>query len=198
MLAEKICLILGLALVGSVIAKSFLMSQRGTRAIVFGKTDRADSLLIPFMLGFIYLLCAQTFDLSAPAFLVARFWGAELGGGGAPITAIIGIALCVAAVIGLIATLISFGTSFRVGIDEQHPSKLITAGVFSKSRNPIYVCFGFFLVGLVFVFASPLVMSALILLLALFHRQVLKEEAFLRHEYGEAFEEYCQKVPRYL
>jgi protein-S-isoprenylcysteine O-methyltransferase Ste14 len=33
----------------------------------------------------------------------------------------------------------SFGTSFRVGIDVEHPDKLVTTGIFAVSRNPIYV-----------------------------------------------------------
>jgi hypothetical protein len=46
-----------------------------------------------------------------------------------------------AALIGFAVTLKSFGDSFRVGIDEKKPDKLVTSGMFAISRNPIYVCF---------------------------------------------------------
>ena len=37
--------------------------------------------------------------------------------------------------------------SFRVGIDNEHPDKLVTTGVFAYSRNPIYVGFIALLLG---------------------------------------------------
>ncbi|MCL2438384.1 MAG: isoprenylcysteine carboxylmethyltransferase family protein [Coriobacteriia bacterium] len=198
MLLEKICLTLGLALIGSVLVNSVILSRGGTRAIVFGETDKTDFLLIPLMATFVYLLLAQTFNLPAPAFLVARLWGVGALEEGVPTTGRLGIGFCAFAVVGLIATLISFGSSFRIGIDERHPSKLVTTGIFALSRNPIYVCFGIFLIGLTLVFASPFIIVVHTLLLLLFHRQVLKEEQFLKDEYGSAFEEYRQRVPRYL
>jgi protein-S-isoprenylcysteine O-methyltransferase Ste14 len=32
----------------------------------------------------------------------------------------------------------------------------------------------------------------------LFRRQVLREEEFMRRQYGEEYEAYCQRVRRYL
>jgi protein-S-isoprenylcysteine O-methyltransferase Ste14 len=32
----------------------------------------------------------------------------------------------------------------------------------------------------------------------LFHRQVLREEDYLRSHYGAAYEDYCHRVRRYL
>jgi hypothetical protein len=39
----------------------------------------------------------------------------------------------------LAASLVSFGKSFRVGIDIDYPDKLVTSGVFAITRNPICV-----------------------------------------------------------
>lgn len=35
--------------------------------------------------------------------------------------------------------LCSFGTSWRIGIDHQSPGSLVTSGVFSRTRNPIFI-----------------------------------------------------------
>jgi protein-S-isoprenylcysteine O-methyltransferase Ste14 len=32
----------------------------------------------------------------------------------------------------------------------------------------------------------------------LFHRQVLREEGFMRQRYGDEFADYCKRVPRYF
>ncbi|WP_374706816.1 isoprenylcysteine carboxylmethyltransferase family protein [Bacillus sp. J14TS2] len=45
-------------------------------------------------------------------------------------------------------SLIVFGKSFRVGLDEDHPNELVTSDVFSISRNPIYTAFLFMLIGI--------------------------------------------------
>src|SRR5574341_2393107 len=38
-----------------------------------------------------------------------------------------------------VASLISFGDSWRVGVDEKQPGALVTTGVYTISRNPIFV-----------------------------------------------------------
>jgi len=43
-------------------------------------------------------------------------------------------------------SLISFQESFRVGIDADHPDRLIMDGVFAFSCNPIYVAFAIILI----------------------------------------------------
>jgi len=98
----------------------------------------------------------------------------------------------------LFASLVSFGRSFRVGIDVDQPDKLVTTGIFAVSRNPIYVGFALVLVGQFLVFPNwvPLVYLAAGFLL--FHRQVLREESFMRQHYSDEYAEYCRRVRRYL
>jgi protein-S-isoprenylcysteine O-methyltransferase Ste14 len=42
----------------------------------------------------------------------------------------VGVCLCLAGVIVVLFSLVSFGRSCRVGIDSDHPDKLVTTGVF--------------------------------------------------------------------
>jgi protein-S-isoprenylcysteine O-methyltransferase Ste14 len=85
-----------------------------------------------------------------------------------------------------------------VGIDVDHPDKLITTGVFAFSRNPIYVAFAFILLGQFLIFSNWIVLAYLIAGVWLFHRQVLREEGFLKDHYGQEYAAYCQRVRRYL
>ncbi|MEB3051229.1 isoprenylcysteine carboxylmethyltransferase family protein [Mycolicibacter sp. MYC123] len=95
-------------------------------------------------------------------------------------------------------TLVAFGSSFRVGIDTDRPDKLVTSGVFSISRNPIYVGFGLLLLGQFLVFPSWIPLIYLLAAVWLFNRQVLREETFMREHYGREYAEYRSRVRRYL
>ena len=99
---------------------------------------------------------------------------------------------------GVVASLVSFGRSFRVGIDVDHPDKLVTTGIFAVSRNPIYVGFALVLVGQFLVFPNWVPLVYLVAGFVLFHRQVLREESFMRQHYSEEYAEYCRRVRRYL
>jgi protein-S-isoprenylcysteine O-methyltransferase Ste14 len=98
----------------------------------------------------------------------------------------------------MVAGLASFGSSFRVGIDTQHPNALITSGIFAFTRNPIYVAFGSVLLGEFLIQPRWLLLLYLAAGIALFHRQVLREEAYLQEHYGAEFTAYRARVRRYL
>ena len=174
-----------------VLAWAALLRRKGIRVIVFGATDRTDFLLIPFVLAIVYAVLANGFRLPLWEPLLRPFWKTVIPGWA-------GLALSAAAIIGMIATLISFGDSFRVGIDEETPDRLVTSGMFRLSRNPIYVCFDSFFIGLFLVHRNIVIALAVIAFALLIHRQILREEKFLFSHYGAEYEEYCRNVRRYL
>jgi protein-S-isoprenylcysteine O-methyltransferase Ste14 len=171
--------------------RAVMLRKKGIRAIVFGETDRSDFLLLPVFFALAYAIFAPAFGFRAPNWLLGRFWVSAWTGG-------LGLLLEAAALIGFAAALKSFGNSFRVGIDEVKPDALVTGGMFAVSRNPVYVCFLIFFLGQFLV--NPCLALAVVLpLLALaIHRQILREEAFLRQHYGAEYQAYCARVRRYL
>jgi protein-S-isoprenylcysteine O-methyltransferase Ste14 len=66
----------------------------------------------------------------------------------------VGVILCLAGLFLLFLSLVSFGKSFRVGIDQNRPDTLVTTGIFAFSRNPIYVAFEFVLLGQFLMFSN--------------------------------------------
>ncbi|HUJ75480.1 MAG TPA: isoprenylcysteine carboxylmethyltransferase family protein [bacterium] len=176
-------------LAGMVLVRSLIMSRHGTRALHFGKIDKKDFLIPPFVLFYLYLLAAAAFNL--PPVSSQVFFGS-------PAAAWVGVALCLAGVCLMAYALVSFGRSFRVGIDTEHADRLVTTGVFSFSRNPIYVAFALVLAGQFLVLPNWILLVYLAGGVALFHRQVLREEAFLVQHYGDDYREYCRRVRRYL
>jgi protein-S-isoprenylcysteine O-methyltransferase Ste14 len=95
-------------------------------------------------------------------------------------------------------SLISFGRSFRVGIDTDRPDRLITSGIFAISRNPIYVAFATVLVGQFLIFPNWILLVYIGAATWLFHRQILREEEYLKKHYGAEYADYCRRVRRYL
>ncbi len=92
----------------------------------------------------------------------------------------------------------SFGKSFRVGIDQDRPGALMTTGGFAVSRNPIYVAFWFVLLGQFLLFPNLIPLVYLAAGTWLFQRQVLREEEFMRRYYGREYSDYCHRVRWYL
>ena len=176
-------------LVGMVVTRLLMMKKRGVDALQFGKLDKTDFLIPPFALFYFYLVFSAAFDL--PSVTTQQFFRCE-------VISWIGVALCLLGLLIFIWSLVSFGQSFRVGIDTQNPDKLITSGVFAFSRNPIYVAFAIILLGQFLVFSNWILLTYFAGAVWLFHRQVLREEDFLKHHYGDEYTAYCNQVRRYF
>jgi len=175
-----------------VFTRIIMLKRRGINVFVFGKTHKSDFLLIPFMLLLVYVAFASSSLLPFPEILITSL--IEKG-----MLAWIGILFSMAGLVGFAFSLKAFGDSFRVGIDDEKPDKLITHGMFSISRNPIYVSFISFLFGFILVHMN---IASIVMLFCFFipliHRQIKREEEFMKGHYGEQYAEYCKKVRRYL
>jgi protein-S-isoprenylcysteine O-methyltransferase Ste14 len=176
-------------LVGMVLTRAFLMKRQGIKALKFGNIDKKDFLIPPFALFYFYIVFAEAFHL--PAVSRQEFFRSEF-------TPWIGVAFCTAGLGLLLWSLISFGRSFRVGIDTDRPDMLVTSGIFALSRNPIYVAFASVLLGQFLIFPNWILLVYMGAATWLFHRQVLREEEYLKKHYGEEYADYCGRVRRYL
>jgi protein-S-isoprenylcysteine O-methyltransferase Ste14 len=176
-------------LLGVVLIRLILLRRAGIKAMHFGRIDKTDFLIPPFAFFYFYTVFAAAFNL--PSVSTHQFF--QCG-----VISWIGAFLCFGGLVLFLLSLFSFGKSFRVGIDLDHSDKLVTKGVFAFSRNPIYVAFGFVLLGQLLVFPNWILLVYLAAGIWLFHRQVLREEEFLSRHYGQEYAEYCNRVRRYL
>jgi protein-S-isoprenylcysteine O-methyltransferase Ste14 len=176
-------------LLGTVITRVLLLRRAGTQAMHFGDLDKTDFLIPPVALFYFYTIFAAAFNW--PLVSTQMFFYSNA-------IAWIGVGLCFMGLLVLFLSLVSFGRSFRVGIDVDQPDKLVTTGVFAISRNPIYVGFALVLVGQFLVFPNWIPLVYLAAGVSLFHRQVLREESFMRQHYGQEYADYCRRVRRYL
>jgi protein-S-isoprenylcysteine O-methyltransferase Ste14 len=176
-------------LLAMVLARVQFLKKRGVVAIKFGELDKSDFLIPPFALFYFYLIFAGAFHW--PNVLAGELFHSVWIGW-------IGVSLCALALLLIFASLISFGESFRIGIDTVRPDKLVTSGIFGLTRNPMYVAFGLVLLGELLIQPNWIFLAYLVGGVGLFHRQVLREEGYLREHYGEEFRTYRARVRRYL
>ncbi len=181
--ALTIVLLLGMAL-----SRVFLLRRQGVKAMKFGETHKTDFLIPPFAFFYFYVIFAAAFGWPS---VTHQFFHSEA-------IAWIGVLLCAAALLLMLWSLISFRQSFRIGIDTDRPDRLITDGAFAVSRNPIYVAFITMTIGQFLIFPNFILLVYIAGAAALIHRQILREEEFLRGHYGHAYAEYRSRVRRYF
>lgn len=113
-------------------------------------------------------------------------------------TKTIGALLVALGLIIFVLAFFNFGKSWRIGIDRQTPGTLVTNGIFRVTRNPIYVAFNLFFTGVFLLNGTWFFLIFGLLAAVAVHFQILREEAFLKVQYGESFDVYRRTVPRYL
>ncbi|MEO6941044.1 MAG: isoprenylcysteine carboxylmethyltransferase family protein [Candidatus Kapaibacterium sp.] len=76
---------------------------------------------------------------------------------------------------------------------------LVESGIYSRTRNPLYLGLIFFYLGFAFLFSSLWAIILLPDVIFVIQRFVIaKEEAYLERRFGEAYLEYKQRVGRWF
>jgi protein-S-isoprenylcysteine O-methyltransferase Ste14 len=94
--------------------------------------------------------------------------------------------------------LISFGKSWRIGIDESNSNELITTRIFKYSRNPISLFMDLYFTGITLIYPNIVFIVVTIGAITGIHLQILREEKFLLNKFGEKYIQYKKQTRRYL
>jgi protein-S-isoprenylcysteine O-methyltransferase Ste14 len=93
------------------------------------------------------------------------------------------------------ATFSAAGTDFN---PTQPAIAMVTTGIYSHVRNPIYQGGTYLLIGLALILASDWMIILLVPALILLHfGVVLREERYLEIKFGDTYRRYRNDVPRY-
>ena len=102
----------------------------------------------------------------------------------------VGVVLYVLGAVFYLKSLIDFARA-----DE---GEVINIGLYKFSRNPMYVAFFIYFLGITLMINSYLYFNLLIVFQISVHIIILGEEKWCRRKYGEEYENYTQEVRRYL
>lgn len=109
-----------------------------------------------------------------------------------------GVALLLLSLIWTVLAQAQMGESWRIGIDEDHRTPLVTSGVFGWSRNPIFVGMKITLLGLFLIIPNAITLLAFVMGVVLIQIQVRLEEEFLVMNHGVEYEQYRRQVRRWI
>ncbi len=104
---------------------------------------------------------------------------------------IAGLAIAVPAFLLFLVARIQLGRAFSV---QAKASILVTTGIYSRIRNPIYVFGGLMIAGVIIWVERPLWLLIFVLLIPLQLLRVRKEEQVLLAKFGDAYLEYKRKT----
>lgn len=110
----------------------------------------------------------------------------------------VGWALLAVSLLFLLVAQAQMGNSWRIGIDENNRTELVSKGLFSFSRNPIFLSMRINLTGLFLVLPNAVTLALVAVGEVLMQVQVRLEEAHLHSLHGAKYMEYRSTVRRWL
>ncbi|TVP94150.1 MAG: isoprenylcysteine carboxylmethyltransferase family protein [Acholeplasmatales bacterium] len=180
------------------ISKSILTHQHGRKVLALGKGRKQlgqKFLEVSFYGGIVlltYLVMAAVwrwpvFGINAVFYLYTHILGKIFGF----VSLNFGIIL-------FAFGLASFKDAWRIGVDECHTDTLITDGVFTLSRNPIYLAMMLIFAGFFLSYPNFFFLGSLIFIVYAFNRQIRKEESLLETLFGDRYRDYRSKTYRFF
>jgi protein-S-isoprenylcysteine O-methyltransferase Ste14 len=116
-----------------------------------------------------------------------------------PAVQILGVAIAILGFLGTVAAQHMMGASWRLGVNPEETTHLVTSGPFAFVRNPVFSTTVVSFAGLTLMAPNIVALIGFGLQLAAVHLQVrVVEEPYLRRVHGEAYTGYGRRVGRFL
>lgn len=177
--------------------RSYLLWKRtGVNPLTFNKSDDAHGYngkvftfisLLEFVVVFIYAFKKEWYQYLLPFWYLEHDYLKYIGWG------LLGLSLILVWVAQS-----QMASSWRIGIDENNKTELVTNGLFSISRNPIFLGIMIANVGLLLIIPNAFTLLIVSLSTVSINTQIRLEETFLEKSHGAAYINYCKKVRRWL
>lgn len=104
--------------------------------------------------------------------------------------------------VGILLTLgaqLAMGDSWRIGVDEDERTELVTDGAFAVARNPIFTAMVITAAGLTLMVPNVLAIAGFVALIVALELQVRGvEEPYLRSAHGDRYMAYAGRVGRFV
>jgi protein-S-isoprenylcysteine O-methyltransferase Ste14 len=111
----------------------------------------------------------------------------------------VGVALAAFGIVGTFVAQLAMGASWRIGIDHETRTALVTNGVFALVRNPIYTAMFASWIGLALMLPTwPAIVAVPLVFVGLELQVRFGEEPYLARTHGDAYRDYARRVGRFL
>lgn len=170
--------------------------QTGINPVTFGKSDSAHDyiggvmkILIGLLLVAVLLFSfgSDTYLFTSPVLFLEH-----------SSLQLTGLVLIHVSLIWIAIAQYQMSTSWRIGIDETHKTTLRTNGLFSISRNPIFLGMIISVFGLFLILPNAITFFCTLMTYFMIQIQVRLEEVFLTQQHASEYSLYKQKVRRFL
>lgn len=110
-----------------------------------------------------------------------------------------GLVLTLLGLAGVVGAQLAMGPSWRVGVDLQERTELVTDGPFALVRNPIFSAMGVTLLGLTLMVPTHVTIATVVLFFLGVQLQVrAMEEPYLRRVHGPDYADYASRTGRFV
>jgi len=188
--------LLAYLLITFVIPSVRVYKQTGINPVTFGKSDNAHD-YIGFIMKVITSLLVVTvilFTFSENAYSYLNpFSYLEKD-----VIKYIGLILVHVALIWIVIAQANMQQSWRIGIDEEHETTLVTKGLFSISRNPIFLGMILSTLGIFMILPNAATSFITLTTYIIIQIQIRLEEEHLLKQHGMAYSSYVKTVRRLL
>ena len=179
------------------VIRSYLMWKKtGVNPLVFDKSDDAHGFngrvfamisVLELIVIAIYAFKNEWYEYLLP------FWYLEN-----PTLVIIAWTLLIISLLIVWLAQAQMASSWRIGIDVKNKTRLVTKGLFSISRNPVFLAIMIANLAMFLIIPNAFTLVILSLSALSTSTQIRLEEDFLKHELGDEYLLYFKKVRRWL
>lgn len=173
-----------------------LWKRTGINPLTFSKTDDAHGYngkvftfisIVEFVVVFIHTFKSEWYQYLLPFWYLEHSYLQYIGWG-----------LLLLSLVLVWAAQSQMANSWRIGIDEKNKTELVTNGLFSISRNPIFLGIMIANIGLILIIPNAFTLLIVTLSTVSINTQIRLEEAFLESRHGKDYQDYLNQVRRWL
>lgn len=170
--------------------------RTGINPVTFGKSDNAHDfigkwfkiLTALILVSIVFIFFGnKTYGYLVPVVYLQK-----------PLLQVTGVVLALSSLIWISIAQQQMGSAWRIGLDHQHKTPLIQHGLFSVSRNPVFLGMITSLLGFFFLLPNVLTFVVLISGYLLIQIQIRLEEEFLLKQHEGLYKQYFNTVKRLI
>ena len=115
------------------------------------------------------------------------------------VTRVIGLVAFASGLVGTLAAQLAMGSSWRIGVDQEERTELVTSGPFALVRNPIFAGMIPTSLGIALLVPNWIALAGVLVLWAALEIQTrLVEEPYLVRVQGDAYVDYASRTGRFV